>query len=63
MINVITTLTKKIDDDSSSTWRFVETPEGYCALGGNYKLISFRNEYAMKKSIKWFASKGYKSVA
>ena len=63
MINIIETLSKKIDSDSTSTWRFVETPEGFCALGGNYKLISFRNEYAMKKSIKWFASKGYKSAA
>lgn len=63
MIDIITTLSKKIDDESVSTWRFVKTPEGFCALGGNYKLISFRNEFAMKKSIKWFASKGYKAAA
>ena len=62
-MNIVTTLSKKIDSDSTSTWRFIETPDGYCAIGGNYKLISFRNEYSMKKSIKWFTSKGYKTVA
>ena len=62
-MNVLTTLTKAIDSDSTSTWRFVETPEGFCAIGGNYKIISFRNEYAMRKSIKWFTNKGYKQAA
>lgn len=62
-MNIVTTLSKKIDSESTSTWRFIETPDGYCAIGGNYKLISFRNEYSMKKSIKWFTSKGYKTVA
>ena len=61
-MNIITTLVKPIDSDSTSTWRFVETPEGFCAIGGNYKIISFRNEYAMKKSIKWFTAKGYKTL-
>ena len=57
-MTIVHTLTKKLDD-RTSTWRFVQTPEGYCAIGGNYKLISFRNEAAMKKSIAWFASKGF----
>ena len=57
-MNVITTLTKKIDD-RQSTWRFVEVPEGFCAIGGNYKLVQYRSKSAMERSIKWFTDKGY----
>ena len=61
-MEVITTLTKQLDD-RTSTWRFVKFPEGYCAIGGNYKLVSYRSEAAMKKSIAWFASKGFTAAA
>ena len=57
-MEVIATLTKKLED-RNSTWRFVKTPEGYCAIGGNYKLVSYRSEAAMKKSLAWFQSKGF----
>ena len=57
-MKVIATLTKQIED-RTSTWRFVETPEGFCAVGGNYKLISYRSKAAMNKSYKWFVGNGY----
>ena len=57
-MEIITTLTKQIDD-RKSTWRFVKTPEGYCAIGGNYKLVSYRSKSAMDRSIKWFTDKGF----
>ena len=61
-MQIITTLSKQLDD-RVSTWRFVKFPEGYCAIGGNYKIVSYRSEAAMKKSLAWFQSKGFKSVA
>ena len=61
-MTVLHTLTKKLDGDRQSTWRFVEIEGTYCAIGGNYKLVSYRSEAAMKKSIAWFASKGYATV-
>ena len=60
-MQVLATLTKQIGD-RTSTWRFVETPEGFCAIGGNYKLVSYRSKDAMKKSYKWFQSNGYAAV-
>ena len=57
-MTLIKTLTKKIDD-RTSTWRFVEVEEGYCAIGGNYKLVQYRSKPAMNKSINWFIDKGY----
>ena len=57
-MNVVTTMTKT-NDDQTFTWRFCETPEGFCAVGGNYKLISYRSQAAMDRSIKWFESKGF----
>lgn len=57
-MNVLLTLSKQIDD-RTSTWRFIQTPDGYCAIAGNYKLLSYRNQFGMQKSIKWFKSKGY----
>lgn len=57
-MEVIATLTKKLDD-RTSTWRFVKTPEGYCAIGGNYKLVSYRSQAAMEKSKQWFLAKGF----
>ena len=57
-MKVLATLTKQIED-RTSTWRFIETPEGFCAIGGNYKLVSYRNKAAMRKSYAWFKSNGY----
>ena len=39
------------------------TDEGFCSVGGNYKLLQYRTKAAMDKSIAWYASKGYKAVA
>ena len=61
IMNIVHTLSKKLDD-RISTWRFVEVEGKFCAIGGNYKLISYRSEAAMKKSIAWFASKGYATI-
>ena len=62
-ITIITTISKQMEEGRTSTWRFIRTPEGFCAMGGNYKLLPYRDEAAMKKSLKWFESKGYKPVA
>ena len=56
------TLTKTMDDGRVSTWRFIEVAEGYCSIGGNYKLLQYRSKSAMDKSIKWYLDKGYKAV-
>ena len=61
-MNLVHTLSKKLDGDRKSTWRFVEIEGAYCAIGGNYKLVSYRSKAAMDKSIAWFASKGYATV-
>ena len=63
MFNVITTMSKTMDDGRVSTWRFIQTDEGFCSVGGNYKLLQYRTKAAMDKSIAWYASKGYKAVA
>ena len=60
-MKVLFTLSKQIDD-RTSTWRFIQTDEGFCAIAGNYKLLSYRNKYGMEKSKKWFMSKGYTLV-
>ena len=60
-MNIVHTLSKKLED-RTSIWRFVEVDGKFCAIGGNYKLISYRSEAAMKKSIAWFASKGYATI-
>jgi hypothetical protein len=57
-MTIISTMTRK-DADKTFTWRFVQTPEGYCAIGGNYKLVSYRSLSAMQKSMDWFATKGF----
>ena len=57
-MTLLHTLTKDVTD-RTSTWRFVETADGLCALGGNYKVIPFRNKAAMTKSLAWFISKGF----
>ena len=57
------TMTKKMDDGRTSNWRFLKVDEGYCAVGGNYKLLQYRSEFGMNKSRDWFASKGYTLVA
>ena len=57
-MTLLFTLTKDVTDRTSN-WRFIQTPEGYCAIGGNYKLVSFRSEAAMNKSKNWFMSKGF----
>lgn len=62
MFTVHMTLTKVMDEGRQSTWRFVQTDEGYCAIGGNYKLIQYRDRVSMDKSIKWYLSKGYTQV-
>ena len=61
-MNVVQTLTKQLDD-RVATWRFVEVDGQYCAIGGNYKLVSYRSEAAMKRSIAWFNSKGFTAAA
>ena len=61
-MKIIATLTKTMDEGRVSTWRFVQLPEGLCAIGGNYKLLQYRDESAMKRSRAWFESKGYKPV-
>ena len=61
-MTIIATLSKQLED-RTATWRFVKTPEGYCAIGGNYKLVSYRSKAAMDKSIKWFESKGFTTPA
>ena len=61
-MTVLHTLSRQLEGDRKSTWRFVEIEGAYCAIGGNYKLVSFRSKAAMDKSIAWFASKGYATV-
>ena len=51
-----------MEGDRVSTWRFVQTDEGYCAVGGNYKLIQYRDRASMDKSIAWYLDKGYAPV-
>ena len=53
------TMSRKMDDGRTSNWRFVKTDDGLCAIGGNYKLLQYRNETGMNKSIAWFKTKGY----
>ena len=62
MFTVLQTLTKTMDDGRVSTWRFIQTTEGYCSVGGNYKLHQYSDKAAMEKSIKWYLSKGYSVV-
>ena len=61
-MEVLFTLTKNIDGRTSN-WRFVKVDDGYCAIGGNYKLIQYRNESGMEKSKKWFMEKGFALVS
>ena len=63
MFIIHSTMSKTMEGGRVSTWRFVQTDEGFCAIGGNYKLLQYRTESAMRKSIEWYASKGYKPVA
>ena len=60
-MQVLFTLTKQIED-RKSTWRFIKVDEGYAAIGGNYKLVSYRSKGAMEKSKKWFMDKGFALV-
>ena len=60
-MEVLFTLTKQIED-RKSTWRFIKVDEGYAAIGGNYKLVSYRSKNAMEKSKKWFMDKGFALV-
>ena len=60
-MEVLATLTKTIDG-RVSTWRFCKMAEGLCAIGGNYKLVQYRNEWSMNKSKQWFLDKGYAEV-
>ena len=62
MFNIITTMSKSMEGGRVSTWRFIQTDEGFCAVGGNYKLLQYRDEAAMRKSLAWYASKGYTPV-
>ncbi len=62
MFQVLTTLTKTMEDGRVSTWRFIQTTEGYCSVGGNYKLLQYRDKASMEKSVKWYLSKGYTQV-
>ena len=48
-----------MDDGRISNWRFVKTDEGYCSIGGNYKILQYKSEFSMNKSKDWFVSKGY----
>ncbi len=57
-MEVLFTLTKNIDGRQSN-WRFVKVQEGYCAIGGNYKLVQYRSQSGMEKSKAWFLDKGY----
>ena len=52
-----------MEDGRVSTWRFIQTTEGYCSVGGNYKLLQYRDKASMEKSIKWYLSKGYTQVS
>ena len=61
-MEVLFTLTKQIDGRTSN-WRFIKTPEGLCSIGGNYKLVQYRSEYAMNKSKQWFLDKGFTLVS
>ena len=57
-MEVLFTLTKQIDGRTSN-WRFIKVDEGFAAIGGNYKLVQYRSEWAMNKSKTWFMDKGY----
>ena len=57
-MEVLFTLSKQLED-RKSTWRFIKVDEGYAAVGGNYKLVSYRSKAAMQKSYKWFIGNGY----
>ena len=61
-MEVLFTLTKNIDGRTSN-WRFVKVDDGYCAIGGNYKLLQYRNQAGLEKSKKWFLEKGYAQVS
>jgi hypothetical protein len=56
------TLTKNIDGRTSN-WRFVKIDDGFCAIGGNYKLLQYRNKAGLEKSKAWFMEKGYTQVS
>jgi len=58
-MEVLFTLTRQMDDGRISNWRFVKTDEGYCSIGGNYKILQYKSEFSMNKSKDWFVSKGY----
>ena len=60
-MEVLFTLTKVIDGRTSN-WRFVAVDDGFCAIGGNYKLLQYRSKAGMEKSKKWFLDKGYALV-
>ena len=62
MFQVLSTLTKTMEDGRVSTWRFIQTTEGFCSVGGNYKLLQYRDKASMEKSVKWYLSKGYTQV-
>ena len=53
------TMTKHLPDGRMSNWRFIQTPDGLCALGGNAKILQYRNRVGMTKSVNWFKSKGF----
>ena len=61
-MEVLFTLTKTIDGRVSN-WRFIKVDEGYAAIGGNYKLLQYRNQAGLEKSKKWFLEKGYAQVS
>jgi len=58
-MQLLFTLSKKMDDGRVSNWRFVKTDDGFCSIGGNYKLLQYKSEFGMNKSKDWFMSKGY----
>ena len=57
-LELLFTLTKEIDGRKSN-WRFVKNDDGLCAIGGNYKLLQYRNTAGMNKSRDWFLAHGY----
>ena len=56
------TMTKQLPDGRASNWRFIDTPDGLCALGGNKKVLTYRNRVGLDKSVAWFKTKGYSVV-
>lgn len=56
-------MTKQLPDGRDSNWRFIQTNDGLCSIGGNYKILQYRNRAGMDKSIAWFKSIGYSVAA